>query len=92
MSTDTLFGLTGAPAVLWNQQFNLPPGSYRSQVLPAQLMGRYDARVAVASTSPFAAAGDPSASVINALFVAAQRSAGSAMCRGCRSGRIRAAT
>ena len=73
VSTNTLFGLTGAPVVLWNQQFNLPPDSYRSQVLPAQLMGRYDARVAVASASPLAAGGDPSASAINAPFVAAQR-------------------
>jgi carboxypeptidase C (cathepsin A) len=36
-------------------------------------MGRYDARVAVASTSPLAGSGDPSSSVINAPFVAAQR-------------------
>jgi len=71
-SASTLFGLTGAPVALWNQQFNLPPDPYRSQVLAGRLMGRYDARVAVASSSPLAAGGDPSSSVINAPFVAAQ--------------------
>ena len=69
----TLAALTGAPAALWNQSFNLPPDLYRSQTLPGQLMGRYDARIAVASTSPLAAGGDPSSSVIGGPYAAAQR-------------------
>lgn len=71
---DALVGRTGAPRALWSRNLNLDPTSYRSQTLPAQLMGRYDARIAVASTSPLAAGGDPSSSVINAPFTAAQRS------------------
>ena len=70
---DELVGRTGAPRAVWSASFNLDPTSYRGQTLAAQLMGRYDARVAVPVTSPLAAGGDPSASVINAPFVTAQR-------------------
>jgi len=70
---DALANRTGAPRPLWSAKPNLDPTSYRSETLPAQLMGRYDARVAVAATSPLAAGGDPSASVINAPFTAAQQ-------------------
>jgi carboxypeptidase C (cathepsin A) len=71
---DALVSRTGAPRALWSTNLNLDPTSYRSQTLTAQLMGRYDARIAVAATSPLAAGGDPSSSVINAPFTAAQRS------------------
>ena len=70
---DDLVNRTGAPRPLWVANFNLDPTRYRSQTLPAQLMGRYDARIAVATTSPLAAGGDPSTSVIGAPFTAAQR-------------------
>lgn len=70
---DALVARTGAPRPLWSAHPNLDPTRYRSQTLPAQLMGRYDARIAVATTSPLAAGGDPSSSVISAPFTAAQR-------------------
>lgn len=70
---DELVGRTGAPHALWNADFNLDPTAYRSQTLTAQLMGRYDARVAAPATSALAAGGDPSSTVISAPFVAAQR-------------------
>ena len=70
---DGLVQRTGAPRTLWTSRFNLDPTSYRSQTLPGQLMGRYDARIAVPASSPLAAGGDPSSSVIGAPFAAAQR-------------------
>lgn len=73
IDSGTLAGLTGAPSALWTQSFNLPPDAYRSQTLAGQLMGRYDARIAVPATSPLAAGGDPSSSVIGGPYAAAQR-------------------
>ncbi len=70
---EALVARTGAPRGLWSAKPNLDPTSYRSLTLPGQLMGRYDARVAAASTSALAAGGDPSSSVISAPFTSAQR-------------------
>lgn len=70
---DELVNRTGAPAVLWTDRFNLDPGLYRSETLAGQLMGRYDARIAVPLSSPLAAGGDPSSSVIGTPFTTAQR-------------------
>lgn len=70
---DELVQRTGAPSAVWTSHFNLDPTTYRSQTLVGQLMGRYDARIAVPTTSPLAAGGDPSSSVIGAPFAAAQR-------------------
>ncbi|MBS0445803.1 MAG: peptidase S10 [Proteobacteria bacterium] len=67
----TLVDLTGAPQALWNADLNLGPTTYRSQVLPGELMGRYDARVIAANGSALAADGDPSSTLINAPFTAA---------------------
>jgi len=66
-----LSDLTGAPSTLWNANLDLGPFSFRSLVLPGQLMGRYDARIVAASGSALAAAGDPSSSLITAPFAAA---------------------
>ncbi|HEY2188270.1 MAG TPA: hypothetical protein VGH48_06895, partial [Caldimonas sp.] len=66
-----LVALTGAPAALWNANLDLDSLAYRSNVLPGQLMGRYDARIAAANGSALAASGDPSAALISAPFVAA---------------------
>ena len=70
---DELIRHTGASHTLWSSHFNLDPTSYRSQTLTGQLMGRYDARIAVPAASALAAGGDPSSSVIGAPFAAAQR-------------------
>jgi len=71
---DQLVALTGAPQALWNANFDLDPLSYRSLVLPARLMGRYDARIVAANGSALAASGDPSAALITAPFTAAAQS------------------
>ena len=52
-------------------QNNLRPGTYRELLLPGQLLGRYDARIAGAANGPLARDGDPSLTVVNAPFVAA---------------------
>lgn len=51
---------TGYPESGWTAQLNLRPASFRQGFAPGTLLGRYDARMAVPTTSPLAAGGDPS--------------------------------
>jgi carboxypeptidase C (cathepsin A) len=66
-----LSALTGVNATTWRNQFNLRPDTYRTALLPGQLLGRYDARIAGAVNGPLARDGDPSLTVVNAPFVTA---------------------
>lgn len=66
-----LSGLSGATATTWRNQFNLRPDTYRQNLLPGQLIGRYDSRIAGAVNSALARDGDPSLSVVNAPFITA---------------------
>jgi len=66
-----LSALSGASATTWHSAFNLRPGTYRESLLPGQLLGRYDARIAGAANGPLARDGDPSLTVVNAPFVTA---------------------
>lgn len=68
-----LAALTGTPPSLWQGNFNLAPDLFRVNLLPGQLVGRYDARIAAATNSPLAAGGDPSLTVIESPFLAATR-------------------
>jgi hypothetical protein len=68
---DHLVALTGAPAPLWNANLDLDPLTFRSALVPGQLLGRYDARIGAAVGSALAASGDPSSALISAPFAAA---------------------
>jgi len=70
---DQLVALTGAPASAWNANLDLDPLTFREVLLPGQLLGRYDARIAAATGSALAAGGDPSSTLIAAPFAAAAR-------------------
>lgn len=63
--------LTGLSAAQWQQSFNLGPTRYRERLIPGQLLGRYDARMAAPVGSALAAEGDPSSSWIGTSFAAA---------------------
>ncbi|MBI5255710.1 MAG: peptidase S10 [Burkholderiales bacterium] len=67
-----LAALTGAPAALWQRSLNLRPVDFRRNLLPGQLLGRYDSRIAADAAGPLAV-GDPSLAVIEAPFVRATR-------------------
>lgn len=60
---------TGIPTLTWQQNFDLGPNTFQSTLLPGQLIGRYDDRVAAPSGSALTADGDPSLTVVNASFV-----------------------
>jgi carboxypeptidase C (cathepsin A) len=62
---------TGIAAATWVQDLDTGPDAFRSALLPGRLIGRYDARVAVAANSPLAAGGDPSSSFIAGEFARA---------------------
>ncbi len=62
---------SGLSLAQWQAAPLLKPEAYRQQLLPQQLLGRYDSRVAVASTDPLAREGDPSSTLITAPFRAA---------------------
>lgn len=62
---------TGLAASWWVAQPSLPPEVFRTRLLPQQLVGRYDGRVAAARGSALAAEGDPSSTLIGASFAAA---------------------
>src|SRR5204863_7227573 len=57
----------------WNANLDLDPLTFREVLLPGQLLGRYDARIAAATSSALAAGGDPSSTLIAAPFAAAAR-------------------
>jgi carboxypeptidase C (cathepsin A) len=66
---DQLAAYTGIGPLTWQQTFNLMPWVFQQTVLPGQLVGRYDARVAAANGSALTNGGDPSMSVISNVFV-----------------------
>lgn len=70
---DQLVALTGAPAPAWDANLDLDPSTFRRVLVPGQLLGRYDARIAAPAGSALAASGDPSAALIAAPFAAAAR-------------------
>ena len=66
-----LAGWTGYAEAGWSARPNLDPGSFQRQLRPGQLLGRYDARIAVPNGSALAAEGDPSSTLIGASFASA---------------------
>jgi carboxypeptidase C (cathepsin A) len=63
---------TGLDASYWEDDLNVTPGTYRTELLPAMLLGRYDARMALPKNSPPVRNGeDPSLVFIETAFVAA---------------------
>ena len=70
---DALVARTGAAAPLWQANLDLDADTYRTQVLPGRLMGRYDTRIVAANGSALARGGDPSTTLITAPFAAALR-------------------
>jgi carboxypeptidase C (cathepsin A) len=71
--TQQLFRYTGIPASRWQTNLNYGPEAFAQELLPGQLLGRYDARVSGAVDSAVAADGDPSLTVVNGAFDAAMR-------------------
>jgi carboxypeptidase C (cathepsin A) len=63
-----LVNLTGLPTLMWQQDFDLGPDKFQKNVLPNQLVGRYDARVSAPFGSALAQGGDPSLAVVNNAF------------------------
>nr|WP_057926814.1 peptidase S10 [Burkholderia ambifaria] len=68
----TMVNSTGVKQSLWNADFNVVPtffdNSFQVSLIPGTLIGRYDARVNVPSSSPLAADGDPSSTFITKPF------------------------
>jgi hypothetical protein len=61
-----LAAYTGVAASVWQASFGLNEIQFRNVLLPNQVIGREDTRVAVAADSPFAAdGGDPTNAVLN---------------------------
>ena len=71
---DQLVALTGAPLDAWTTNVDLDAQTFRSRLLPKQLLGRYDARIAAPFGSALASEGDPSSTLIGAPFTAAAKS------------------
>jgi len=63
-----LADLTGLPAARWQANLNLSATFYRQNLLPGQLIGRYDGRMKAANGSDLAAGGDPSSTWIGSSF------------------------
>lgn len=63
-----LAAATGLGFQFWLAQPNLPPGTFRSQLLPNEIIGRYDGRIRAANGSALAREGDPSSTLINDSF------------------------
>jgi carboxypeptidase C (cathepsin A) len=68
---DQLTARTGLGASQWQFEFSLGPGRFQRNLLPGQITGRYDARMAVPTHSSLAREGDPSSTVISAEFESA---------------------
>ena len=62
---------TGIGASLWQQELNLLPVDFQTDLVPGTLIGRYDARVSAPVGSPLASQGDPSSTFITEPFTAA---------------------
>jgi len=66
-----LVNFSGIPLATWLQNFDLGPDTFQSSVLPGQLVGRYDARVAAPNGSALTVDSDPSLTVVNNNFSSA---------------------
>lgn len=64
----SLAGYSGIAAGVWRDDFNFPPWHFQSVLLPGQLTGRYDARMAAPQGSALAGEGDPSSTFISPSF------------------------
>jgi carboxypeptidase C (cathepsin A) len=62
---------TGMAAAQWQARLNLNPDFYQRNLMPGTLIGRYDARVSAASSSPLSSEGDPSSTFITGPFTSA---------------------
>lgn len=71
---DQLVALTGAPRTAWAANVDLDATTFRSRLLPGQLLGRYDARINAVLGSALANSGDPSSAAITPAFTAAANS------------------
>ena len=65
---------TGIALSLWQQNPDLGPTLFQSDLLPGQLIGRYDGRVHAPQGSALTADGDPSLTAINDMFVSTMQS------------------
>jgi carboxypeptidase C (cathepsin A) len=59
---------TGLAASFWASNVNIEPATYRSNLIPGTLIGRYDARVSAPNGSALTQGGDPSSAFISAQF------------------------
>ena len=66
-----LSSTTGMSVQKWQTNFNMGPDYYQSNLLPAILIGRYDARVSAPFGSLLASEGDPSSTFITPSFITA---------------------
>jgi len=64
---------TGLAAAQWQTRFNMDPTTFQYALLPADLIGRYDGRVAAPRGSPLTSEGDPSSTMLSSSFSAAIR-------------------
>jgi carboxypeptidase C (cathepsin A) len=60
--------LTGLPAARWQANLNVGATGFRQQLVPGQLLGRYDGRMKAPVGSALAADGDPASSWIASSF------------------------
>jgi hypothetical protein len=68
-----LSNYTGIQTPRWQQNVNYGPDAFATDLLPGQLLGRYDARVSGGVNTALAADGDPSLTVVDKAFVGAIR-------------------
>jgi carboxypeptidase C (cathepsin A) len=61
---------TGIAQSTWQVDFDLFPGQFQSDLLPGQIIGRYDGRMKAAVGAALAADGDPSSTFITPSFAA----------------------
>jgi carboxypeptidase C (cathepsin A) len=66
---------TGTQPTLWQSHFNLDPTTFRAELVPGMLIGRYDARISAPFGSALAQEGDPSYAFVAPSFHAAIGSA-----------------
>lgn len=63
-----LSATTGLPVSRWQASFNLRPDSYRVNLMPGTLIGRYDTRVSMVDNRVAHGADDPSSFLISGSF------------------------
>jgi carboxypeptidase C (cathepsin A) len=59
---------SGVAGSYWLQDFDLGPDSFQYDLLPGEVIGRYDGRIVAALGTPLAAEGDPSSTKISSAF------------------------